>query len=110
MMKEFIQCMIVIFVGAGCQTLDVTTTHDRSPHAEAISLVMQTQKETIMAVDKEQWWFHTKARAWTATRPFAPGILDSTHLFQVEYKIDGIVAAKWLVETERKTVQRSPEK
>jgi len=102
--------IMLVALCAGCRTTDVTTTHDRSPHAEAITLVMRTQGDLIKTVDQENWWHDTKARTWTATRPFSPGTLDSTHLFQVEYRIDGNLAAKWLVDTQRSSVQRSPEK
>ena len=84
---------------------EVTTTHDRSPHAAALALVLRTQADVIQAVDRENWWHDTKTREWTAQRPFAPGTLDSTHMFQVEYKIDGVVVAQWLVDTERRSVQ-----
>lgn len=104
--------MVIVFCAlcTGCRTTDVTTTHDRSPHAEAIAFVMKTQGDVIKTIDKENWWHDTKARTWTATRTFAPGTLDSTHLFQVEYRVDDKVVAKWLVDTGRKSVQKSPEK
>jgi hypothetical protein len=89
-----------------CPTSEATTTHDRSPHAKALALVMRTQADVIKAVDTENWWHDTKTREWTAQRPFAPGTLDSSHMFQVEYKIDGLVVARWLVDTERRSVQR----
>ena len=30
-----------------------------------------------------------KDRTWTVRRPFHPGIIDSTHMFNVGYRIDG---------------------
>ncbi len=76
-----------------------------SPHAEAIQLVMTTQKETIRKVDREVWWHDVKERQWRAKRPFAPGTIDSTHLFVVSYDIDGKSVYSWFVDTSKKTVQ-----
>ena len=33
------------------------------------------------------------------------GLIDSTHLFDVSYRIDGKIVASWLVDTRAGTVQ-----
>src|SRR3712207_1371606 len=66
-----------------------------SPHTAALELVFRTQQERIRAVDRENWWHDTKERTWVAQRPFGPGFINSTHLFDVSYRIDGKVAAAW---------------
>jgi len=83
---------------------------ERSPHAEALELVFRTQADKIRAVDVGDWWHDCKERSWVVKRPFHPGTIDSTHLFEVSYRIDGKEAVRWLVETGRNTVQeRKPE-
>lgn len=96
----------------------------KSPHAEAIALVMERQREEIAKAklryfkDKgtdwfkgaaEQYWWHdTIQRSWYAGRPFAPGVIDSTHFFLVSYLIGGIVIARWSVDTRKRTAQLVP--
>jgi len=80
---------------------------EASPHAEALRLVFEQCADRIAAVETEHWWFDTKSREWTATRPCAPGIIDSTHLFLVRYRIDGKLAASWMVDTRARTVKES---
>ena len=82
---------------------------EESPHAQALALVFQTQRTKIREVDSENWWFDTKARDWEVSRPFAPGQIDSTHMFIVKYKIDGKEIFSWTVDTRKKTVS-PPEK
>ena len=77
---------------------------EESPHAQALALVFQTQQDKIREVDRENWWFDTKAREWEVRRPFAPGQIDSTHMFVVKYKIDGKEVFSWVVDTRAKTV------
>ena len=43
--------------------------------------------------------FDTKERTWSVRRPFYPGVYDSTHLFDVSYRIDGKEVAAWFVDT-----------
>lgn len=76
-----------------------------SPHAEAIQLVIKTQQGRIREVDQENWDHDVKDRAWAVRRPFHPGIIDSTRLFNVSYRIDGKEVAAWLVDTNKGTVQ-----
>jgi hypothetical protein len=76
-----------------------------SPHADAIQLVLKTQQARIREVDRENWEHDVKDRAWVVRRPFAPGIIDSTHMFNVCYRIDGKEVATWFVDTAKGTVQ-----
>ena len=77
---------------------------ERSPHAEALELVFQKAADRIRAVDQENWWHDVKERAWAVQRPFAPGSIDSTHLFRVSYQIGGKQVAAWQVDTRAGTV------
>jgi hypothetical protein len=72
---------------------------ERSPHVEALDLVFQKAADRIRAVDQEDWWHDVKERAWVVQRPFSPGPIDSTHLFTVEYRIEGKRVAAWDVDT-----------
>ena len=76
-----------------------------SPHADAIQLVIKTQQERIREVDRENWDHDVKERTWHVRRPFHPGIIDSTHTFNVSYRIDGKEVASWLVDTAKGSVQ-----
>jgi hypothetical protein len=77
---------------------------ERSPHAEALALVFQKAAERIRAVDGADWWHDTEERTWTVRRPFAPGVIDSTHLFTVTYRIGDKRVAAWQVDTRAGTV------
>lgn len=81
---------------------------DRSPHAEALKLVLDTQQDALRDVDNEAWWHDVKQRSWNVKRPFYPGTIDSTHMFVVTYEIDGVVAIGWTVDTGKKTIRRMP--
>jgi hypothetical protein len=89
-----------------------------SPHSEAISLVVEKQQKEIgqaeLAYFKENgvdWWrgeieqyrWHdTITRSWSATRPVAPGVIDSTHWFEVIYSINDKAVASWTVDTRKR--------
>jgi hypothetical protein len=77
---------------------------ERSPHAGALALVFQKAAERIRAVDGGNWWHDVEERTWTVQRPFAPGVIDSTHLFTVVYQIGGQRVAAWQVNTRDGTV------
>jgi len=95
-----------------------------SPHAEAIALVMESQREEIAKAElkyfqekgtdwfkggaEQYWWHDTIQRSWYAGRPFAPGVIDSTHFFLVSYSIGDIVIARWSVDTRKRTAQLVP--
>lgn len=76
-----------------------------SPHAEAIQLVIKTQQARIREVDQENWDHDVKERTWHVRRPFHPGVIDSTRMFDVSYRIDTKEVAAWLVDTAKGTVQ-----
>lgn len=78
---------------------------EKSPHAEAIQLVMTTKQDEIQKADANDWWHDVKTREWKARRPFHPGVIDSTHMFEVTYRIDGQLAQSWMVDTRNKTVE-----
>ncbi len=78
---------------------------EMSPHAQAIQLVMTTQQDEIQKVDADDWWHDVKTREWKAKRLFHPGTIDSTHMFEVTYMIDGQFAQSWTVDTRNKTVE-----
>ncbi len=79
-----------------------------SPHAAALDLVFQTQVQVIRRLDTEHWWHDTKERTWRVRRPFAPGPIDSTHTFEVTYRIDGRDVGAWSVDTRRGRVTATP--
>jgi RNA polymerase sigma factor (sigma-70 family) len=78
---------------------------EQSPHAAALELVFQKAADRIRNVDRANWWHDTEERAWLVQRPFAPGTIDSTHLFTVSYRIGGKQVAAWQVDTRKRTVE-----
>jgi hypothetical protein len=80
---------------------------EMSPHAEALRLVFAKCGDRIRAVDQENWWHDVKSREWKVRRPFYPGVIDSTHMFDVGYQIDGKIVASWLVDTRAGTAQEA---
>ncbi|MCL6711469.1 hypothetical protein M8R20_31210 [Pseudomonas sp. R2.Fl] len=92
----FLVCMLVV---PHLHAADMAGA-EASPHAEAIRLVMQHRANEVRKMDEaDQWWHDTEERTWSAKRPFAPGIVDSTHLFIVTYAIGGHVVGTWRVDT-----------
>ena len=53
-----------------------------------------------------KWWHDTAERAWVVKRPFAPGVIDSTHLFEVSYRVEGTEVGRWLVDTRKGSVDK----
>jgi len=109
--------MLALAVAAGftAGTTVAQQKQDRSPHADALDLILRTQADEIRKAEApfrlgetgdEIWWFDTKERTWVVKRPVAPGVLDSTHLFDVRYQIDGKDVANWLVDTRKGTATR----
>lgn len=85
-----------------------------SPHADALALVMRAQAAVIREVEApeppggkgdERWWHDVEERTWVVKRPVGPGVFDSTHWFDVTYRIDGKDVARWVVDTRKGTVQ-----
>jgi RNA polymerase sigma factor (sigma-70 family) len=81
---------------------------EQSPHATALELVFRKAADRIRAVDRENWWHDVEERTWVVQRPFAPGTIDSTHLFTVTYRISGKEVGAWQVDTRLGTVQEIP--
>jgi len=94
------------------------------PHNLALSLVWRTQQDVICKLElrhatgqqkkekehlapEERWWFDTDNRQWTVRRPIAPGTLDSTHWFSINYLIDGKSVGSWFVDTRKEAVKFS---
>ena len=82
------------------------TPIDESPHAAALKLVIDTQATQIKAVETGDWWMDVSERTWVVRRPFPPGYFDSTHWFNVTYRINGRDAASWFVDTRTQKVQQ----
>ncbi|GAB3361917.1 hypothetical protein [Lysobacter tyrosinilyticus] len=98
-MKALHLVLLLILAGFSCSSL-AADVPDESPHAAAIRLVMTSRSAEVRKLDQNpDWWHDTKERAWSAKRPFGPGIVDSTHYFQVSYSIDGQVVGTWSVNT-----------
>lgn len=88
-----------------------TADEDNSPHQQALTLVLNTQKSIIEKVEMENeiglgWWFDTKDRSWSVRRLFAPGYIDSTHMLSVEYSIDHKLVARWAVDLYKMQVSK----
>jgi hypothetical protein len=97
-----------------------------SPQSDAIALVIKKQQKEIAQAElvyfKENgvdWWrgeieqyrWHdTITRSWSATRPVAPGVVDSTHWFQVTYSISDKIVASWSVDIRKKKATLSEAK
>ena len=91
-----------------------------SPQSDAIALVIEKQQKEIAQAELEyfkengvDWWrgeieqyrWHdTITRSWSAVRPVAPGVVDSTHWFEVFYSINDKIVSSWTVDTRKKTV------
>jgi hypothetical protein len=75
---------------------------DRSPHGAAVELVLKEKADDIRKlekVEKDEWWHDVKERSWVVRRPFHPGVIDTTHSFDVSYLIDGRIVGRWGVDT-----------
>ena len=91
--------LFLAFAFADSRATD-TSAPVESPHAQAIRLVMQARASEIEKLDSSSdWWHDTKERTWSAKRPFGPGVIDSTHFFNVTYAIEGSVVGTWAVNT-----------
>jgi hypothetical protein len=87
---------------------------DKSPHADAVELVIRTQADEIRKLENtgrggggDSWWHDTMERTWIVKRPFAPGMIDSTCLFEVTYRIDSKDVSTWSVDTRKGTATRA---
>jgi hypothetical protein len=75
------------------------------PHAAALELIFNSHAPAKFDGAKNEWWHDTKERTWVVKRPFAPGVIDSTHRFDVTYRIDGKEISAWMVDTRKGTIQ-----
>src|SRR5262245_16102651 len=92
--------LLLLLLAAVSTTSLAAGAPESSPHADAIRLDLQLRVDEIHRLDKSPgWWSDTKERSWSARRPFGPGVVDSTHYFQVSYSIDGKVVGTWAVNT-----------
>ena len=95
-----LQLLLLLFLAAISSSSLAADVSGESPHAAAIRLVMTSRSNEIEKLDQSsEWWHDTKERVWSVKRPFGPGIIDSTHYFQVNYSIDGRVVGTWSVNT-----------
>ncbi|KRG63545.1 hypothetical protein ABB26_11525 [Stenotrophomonas humi] len=95
-----LQSLLLLLLVAISPTSLAAGVPEGFPHADAIRLVMQLRGDEIQRLDRSpDWWHDTKERTWSVKRPFGPGIVDSTHYFQVSYSIDGKVVGTWSVNT-----------
>ena len=100
-------CLAVLIAMVAAYALGAQGRNEKnetSPHTAALELVFKTQQKHIRSVD-EDCWHDVKERAWVVQRPFHPGAIDSTHLFDVRYRISGQEVASWLVDKRKGTVQ-----
>lgn len=115
MRKGFcITCLIVILGSVVYAQDEHGVKQQASPHAVALMLVLEEKNDEIAKLDdaklgKEDNMLDVKERSWTVIRPLAPGFIDSTHLFTVNYRIDNQVIKSWNVDTGNRTVRESPE-
>jgi hypothetical protein len=94
---------------------------DLSPHAEAIAVVIRGQQKEIAQAEfeyfnkngrdwwrgepEQYWWHDTITRSWSSTRPFPPGVVDSTHFLYVVYSINGQAVRSWSVDTRKEKAE-----
>ena len=108
MTRYFLPCLFAACLVWGLEICADTPkdNHTKSPHTEALSVIFTTQQKAIAEVDTENWWHDVKERQWVVQRPFAPGVYDSTHIFEVTYRVDGKDVAAWFVDTRKKSAER----
>lgn len=100
-MKAFSLFLALLIASANGPCLAANpAVSSESPHAQAIRLVMDKRTDQINQLeDEEGRWHDTNERTWSAKRPITPGVIDSTHYFEVTYTIDGHVVGRWFVNT-----------
>ncbi len=83
-----------------------------SPHSQALMHVLTTQQDIIRKIDENNlkgdvndWWHDVEERRWIVKRPFYPGLVDSTHMFSVDYIINEKTVAQWSVDINYNTVE-----
>lgn len=97
------------------------TKKTASSQSDAIALVINKQQKEIAQAElayfrengvgswrggiEQYHWSDILTRSWDAVRPDAPGVIDSTHSFDVFYSIKSEIVASWTVDTRKKKVQ-----
>ena len=95
----------LLVVNASVAASTETAGETESPHFQAISLVMELRASEIAGLeDPDGKWHDVQDRTWSVRRPFHPGVLDTTHYFEVSYSIGGRAVATWKVNTKRRLV------
>ena len=102
-MKHAVYLLITAAAFTLCLAANKKPAKDLSPHGAAIRLVLD--ETDLKKIDTQDWWHDTQTREWKVKRPFAPGIIDSTHMFNVDYLIDGKTVGSWAVDTRHMTVK-----
>lgn len=70
-------------------------------HQKALMLVLKEAASEIAEIEgRSLEEFDIKKRQWTVRRPFLPGLIDSRHVFVVEFHIDSRSVAVWTVQTD----------
>jgi hypothetical protein len=108
MTKWFLVAAVVTVATLTVMARPAAPPVEKSPHAAALELVFEKAGERIRDLDRNNWWHDTEDRDWVVRRPFSPGTIDSTHLFNVTYLIGGKPVASWLVDTRKGTVEEAP--
>lgn len=108
--RRYILFVLTIALASAISFAAGTIFHSRpndSPHANALAFLLSKDIATISKIEKDHdaWWFDTKPRQWIVKRPFAPGIIDTTHSFEVVYSIEGNEVANWSVDTDRQEIK-----
>src|SRR5688572_21920317 len=91
-------------LGLSSPAESLANDESQSPHSEAIALVIKKQQDQIGKAEEAYFkkhgvgwwkgelrqyrWHDTIQRSWSAVRPVAPGVTDSTHLFIITYSIN----------------------
>ena len=95
----------LLVVSASYATSTEAAGETESPHLQAISLVMELRASEIEGFeDSDEKWHDVQDRTWSVRRPVHPGVLDTTHYFEVSYSIGGRAVATWKVNTRRRLV------
>jgi hypothetical protein len=106
--RTFLAIALVAILAFGLGAQGRNEKPEQSPHADALAVIFASQQKPLRDLDDNDWWHDTKERTWTVKRPFAPGTIDSTHMFVVSYRIDNKEVASWHVDTRKRTVQAVP--
>ncbi len=98
--RAFVLASLAAFATfAGAQTGDY-------PPLDAIRLVVEQDLQSLKKMDAGDWSMDTKRREWSVQRPAHPGVLDTTRLFNVAYRVDGKTLSCWFVDLGAKTVRK----